>query len=159
FRTANIYPKNIHFNLKTMLQWSRSLLFNLQTKSRAFIVGEKHYDLGNDLFEHMLDKRMTYSCAYWKNATNLDEAQEAKLELICQKMYLKPGMKVLDIGCGWGSFAKYASEKYGVEVVGITVSQNQLELARQKCEGLPIELRLQDYRDVDGKFDRIVSVG
>ncbi len=86
---------------------------------------------------------MVYSCAYWKDAQNLDEAQEAKLDLICRKLNLKPGMKVLDIGCGWGSFAKYAAEKYKVQVVGITISQQQLKLAQQLCKGLPIELRFQ----------------
>lgn len=138
---------------------SKYFLLNPQSKNRAFEVGEKHYDIGNDLFIKMLDKRMTYSCAYWKNASTLDEAQEAKLELICQKLYLKPGMKVLDIGCGWGSFAKYAAEKYQVQVVGITISQQQLELAQVLCKGLPVTLRFQDYRDVNEIFDRIVSVG
>jgi cyclopropane-fatty-acyl-phospholipid synthase len=138
---------------------SKFLLFNRQSKSRATEVGKRHYDIGNELFAKMLDKRMTYSCAYWKNASNLDEAQEAKLELICQKLYLKPGMKVLDIGCGWGSFAKYAAEKYQVEVVGITISQQQLELAKVRCQHLPITLRFQDYRDINEIFDRIVSVG
>lgn len=135
------------------------LLCNLQNKSRALIVGKKHYDLGNDLFECMLDKRMTYSCGYWKKAKTLDEAQEAKLDLVCQKLELRPGLKVLDIGCGWGSFAKYAAEKYGVEVVGITISQEQLELAKERCKGLPVELRFQDYRDIDEKFDRVTSIG
>ncbi|MDP1676072.1 MAG: cyclopropane fatty acyl phospholipid synthase [Bacteroidota bacterium] len=134
-------------------------LFNLQSKRRAFIVGEKHYDLGNDLFQHMLDKRMNYSCAYWKDAANLNEAQENKLELICRKLYLKPGMRVLDIGCGWGPFGKYAAEKYNVNVVGITVSREQVELGRKLCEGLPVEFRLTDYREMNEKFDRIVSVG
>ena len=134
-------------------------LFNLQSKRRAFIIGEKHYDLGNELFQNMLDKRMNYSCAYWKDAGSLDEAQENKLELICRKLYLKPGMRVLDIGCGWGAFGKYAAEKYNVEVVGITVSKEQVELGRKLCEGLPVEFRLLDYRDVNGKYDRIVSVG
>jgi cyclopropane-fatty-acyl-phospholipid synthase len=134
-------------------------LFNLQSKRRAFIIGEKHYDLGNELFQNMLDKRMNYSCAYWKNADSLDKAQEDKLELICHKIYLEPGMRVLDIGCGWGAFGKYAAEKYNVEVVGITVSKNQVELGRKLCEGLPVEFRLIDYRDVNEKFDRIVSVG
>lgn len=134
-------------------------IWNKQSKRRASIVGEEHYDLDNDLFQCMLDRRMTYSCAYWKHATNLNEAQEAKLDLICQKLGLQPGMKVLDIGCGWGSFAKYAAEKYGVRVVGITIAQKQLELAREICKGLPIELRFQDYRDINETFDRIVSVG
>ncbi len=134
-------------------------VFNLQSKKRAFIIGEKHYDLGNDLFRNMLDKRMNYSSAYWKNADNLDAAQENKLELICKKLYLEPGMKVLDIGCGWGAFGKYAAEKYNVETVGITVSKEQASLGKEMCKGLPIEIRLQDYREVNDKFDHIVSVG
>ncbi|WP_420885326.1 cyclopropane fatty acyl phospholipid synthase [Candidatus Protochlamydia phocaeensis] len=146
-------------NFKQLFQLSKYLLFNLQSKKRALIVGKKHYDIGNDLFIKMLDKRMAYSCAYWKNASNLDEAQEAKLELICQKLYLKPGMRILDIGCGWGSFAKYAAEKHHVEVVGITISQQQLELAKELCKELPVTLRFQDYRDVNDMFDRIVSIG
>jgi len=134
-------------------------LFNLQTKRRAFIIGERHYDLGNDLFQNMLDKRMNYSCAYWNDAHSLDEAQENKLDLICRKLYLKPGMRVLDIGCGWGAFGKYAAEKYQVEVVGITVSKEQVDLGRKLCEGLPVEFRLMDYRGLNEKFDIIVSVG
>ncbi|MBA4409804.1 MAG: cyclopropane-fatty-acyl-phospholipid synthase [Odoribacter sp.] len=134
-------------------------LFNLQSKSRAFMVGEKHYDLGNDLFQNMLDRRMNYSCGYWKDALTLDEAQENKLDLICRKIFLKPGMRVLDIGCGWGAFGKYAAEKYKVEVIGITVSKEQVVLGRKLCEGLPVEFRLMDYRDLNEKFDRIVSVG
>ena len=146
-------------NLKIAFQLAGFYLINMQARHRAFIIGERHYDLGNDLFQNMLDKRMNYSCAYWKNANTLDEAQENKLELICKKLYLKPGMRVLDIGCGWGAFGKYAAEKYGVEVVGITVSKEQVALGKELCKGLPIELRLQDYRDVNEKFDRIVSVG
>jgi len=134
-------------------------IFNLQSRKRAFIIGERHYDLGNDLFQHMLDTRMNYSCAYWKDAQCLEEAQENKLELICRKLFLKPGMRILDIGCGWGAFGKYAAEKYQVEVTGITVSREQVELGRILCEGLPVEFRLMDYRDMDEQFDRIVSVG
>lgn len=145
--------------INALWHWLHACIFNLQSKPRAFVVGEKHYDIGNDLFIKMLDKRMTYSCGYWKNASNLDEAQEAKMELVCQKIGLMQGMKVLDIGCGWGSFAKYAAEKYGASVVGITISKNQLELAEHLCKGLPIELRLQDYRDLNEPFDRIVSIG
>jgi len=146
-------------NLKVALQLSGFYILNMQSRKRAFIIGERHYDLGNDLFECMLDKRMNYSCAYWKDASNLDEAQENKLELICRKLYLEPEMKILDIGCGWGAFAKYAAEKYGVSVVGITVSKEQSKLAAELCKGLPVEIRLQDYRDVNEKFDRIVSIG
>lgn len=134
-------------------------LFNLQSRRRAFIIGERHYNLGNDLFQIMLDKRLNYSCAYWKDADSLDAAQENKLDLICRKLYLEPGMRVLDIGCGWGAFGKYAAEKYKVEVVGITVSKEQVELGAKLCEGLPVEFHLMDYRDVKGSFDRIVSVG
>jgi cyclopropane-fatty-acyl-phospholipid synthase len=134
-------------------------IFNLQSKKRAFIIGEKHYDLGNDLFRSMLDKRMNYSSAYWKNANTIDEAQENKLELICKKLYLQEGMRVLDIGCGWSAFGKYAAEKYNVETVGITVSKEQVELGKEMCKGLPVEIHLQDYRELNEKFDRIVSVG
>ena len=134
-------------------------IFNLQSKKRAFIIGEKHYDLGNDLFRNMLDKRMNYSSAFWKDANTLDEAQENKLALICKKLYLQEGMRVLDIGCGWSAFGKYAAEKYNVETIGITVSKEQASLGKEMCKGLPIEIRLQDYREVNDKFDHIVSVG
>jgi cyclopropane-fatty-acyl-phospholipid synthase len=107
----------------------------------------------------MLDRLMVYSCAYWKNSDNLDDAQEAKLNLICRKLNLATGMKVLDIGCGWGGFAKYAAANFDVSVVGVTVSKEQVELTTQICEGLPVEIRLQDYRDVNEKYDAVVSVG
>jgi len=134
-------------------------IFNQQSKSRAFEIGEKHYDIGNDLYEVMLDKRMVYTCAYWDKATNLDQAQENKLDLVCRKIGLKPGQEVLDIGCGWGSFARFAAEKYQAKVVGIAVSKEQVALAQKLCQGLPIEIRLQDYRDLNEKFDHIISLG
>jgi cyclopropane-fatty-acyl-phospholipid synthase len=136
-----------------------AMFLNRQNKKRALIVGKQHYDIGNDLYQAMLDQRMVYTCAYWKNANNVDEAQEAKLKLVCDKLNLQPGQSVLDIGCGWGSFAKYAAENYGVSVVGITISAEQAALAEQHCQGLPIEIRLQDYRDVKQQFDHIVSLG
>lgn len=135
------------------------MLGNPQRPSKAFEVGEKHYDIGNDLYEAMLDSRMTYTCGYWKDAHNLEEAQEAKLDLVCKKLGLKPGHRILDVGCGWGSFLKYASERYGVRGVGITVSKEQAALARERCKGLPIEIRLQDYRDTEGTYDHIASLG
>ncbi|MHB2147715.1 cyclopropane fatty acyl phospholipid synthase [Calditrichota bacterium LG25] len=143
------------------VQWHalRARIFNLQAKRRAFQVGKKHYDIGNDLYTRMLDKRLNYTCAYWKNARNLDEAQEAKLELVCKKLNLKPGMEVLELGCGWGSFAIYAAEKYGVKVTGVTVSREQIELGRQMAKDLPVELKLMDYRDVQGQYDRVLSIG
>lgn len=138
---------------------AKEKLFNLQRKSRAYNIGKQHYDIGNNLYEAMLDSRMIYSCGYWKNAATLDEAQEAKLDLVCRKIGLQKGMSVLDIGCGWGGFAVYAAEKYGAHVTGITVSHEQIELGKKKIKGLPVELRYQDYRDATGKYDRIVSLG
>lgn len=142
---------------------SLKLVVHLQTwlayLSDSFEVGRRHYDLGNDLFQAMLDPRLVYTCGYWKEATTLAAAQEAKLDLVCRKVGLKPGMRVLDIGGGWGSFAKYAAEKYGVSVVNITVSKEQVALANELCKGLPVENRLQDFREVNEKFDAIVSIG
>ncbi len=134
-------------------------LVNLQKISRAFQVGQHHYDLGNELYQYMLDKRMIYSCGYWNEANTLDEAQEAKLELICRKLQLQPGMRLLDIGCGWGGMAAYAAEKYGVTVVGVTVSREQADYARDQCRQLPVTIELKDYRELTGTFDRIVSIG
>jgi cyclopropane-fatty-acyl-phospholipid synthase len=145
--------------LKLVFPVLKAKLFNLQHRGRAFRIGEHHYDLGNDLYQAMLDKRMTYTCGYWKDTDDLDQAQEAKLELVCRKIGLQPEMTVLDIGCGWGSFARYAVEKYGVSVTGVTVSQEQVELGSSLCAGMPIEIRLQDYRDIQGTFDRVVSLG
>jgi cyclopropane-fatty-acyl-phospholipid synthase len=157
----------IRANLENKIRSSHRLAFkfvlskilNFQTRKRSLEVGEKHYDLGNDLFKYMLDSRMIYTCGYWHNANSLDEAQLNKLNLTCQKLWLKPGMRVLDIGCGWGGFAKYAAENFGVEVVGITISKNQYDAAKENCKDLPIEIRFQDYRDLNEKFDRIVSLG
>lgn len=132
---------------------------NMQKSKRAYEVGQRHYDIGNDLFRAMLDRRLNYSCGYWARADTLDEAQEHKLELIAKKLELERDMRVLDIGCGWGGAAKFFAERYDVEVVGITVSENQLALGRELCDGLPVELRLQDYRDLDETFDRILSIG
>jgi len=137
----------------------RARVTNLQRRSRAFDIGRHHYDLGNELFSVMLDKGMNYSCAYWENARTLGQAQRAKLELICRKLDLKPHMTVLDIGCGWGGFARYAAEIYGVTVVGITVSRRQAEFARDYCQGLPVRIEMQDYRSLRETVDRIVSIG
>ncbi len=147
--------------IQRCLIWNaiKGKIINQQRRSKAYVIGERHYDTGNELFKIMLDKRMNYSCGYWKNAKTLDEAQEAKLDLICKKLKLRPGMTVLDIGCGWGSLAKFTAEKYHVKVVGITVSKEQVRLARKLCKGLDVEIRLQDYRDLKEKFDRVVSVG
>jgi cyclopropane-fatty-acyl-phospholipid synthase len=155
---ADLY-RNARFGWRTVLSLLLAKVMNLQTKGKAVDNIQRHYDIGNRLYQLMLDKRMTYTCGYWKNAETLDQAQENKMDLICRKIRLKPGQRVLDIGCGWGSFAKFAAERYGAHVVGITISQKQLELGREMCKGLPVELRFQDYRDVDEKFDHIVSIG
>jgi cyclopropane-fatty-acyl-phospholipid synthase len=137
----------------------RAKIINAQSRSKAYIIGQRHYDIGNRLFSIMLDKRMNYSCGYWEKATTLDDAQEAKLALICKKLLLKPGMTVLDIGCGWGGFAKWAAEKYDVKVRGITVSREQVKFAQEYCKGLDVKIELHDYRELKEKFDRIVSIG
>ncbi|MDT3668859.1 MAG: cyclopropane fatty acyl phospholipid synthase [Aromatoleum sp.] len=143
------------------LMWHvlRTRLLNLQNPRRARQVGEVHYDLGNDFFEAMLDARMAYTCGYWAAAEDLDAAQEAKLDLVCRKLGLDAGMRLLDIGCGWGSLMKFAAERYGVECVGVTISKEQAEYGQARCNGLPIEFRLMDYREIDERFDRIASLG
>jgi len=133
--------------------------FNPQTRARSRQVGERHYDLGNDLYHAMLGQRLVYSCAYWRNADSLDAAQEAKLDLVCRKLQLQPGMRVVDIGCGWGEALKFAAERYGVSGVGITISREQADYARELCAGLPIDIRLQDYRDLHERFDAGFSLG
>jgi cyclopropane-fatty-acyl-phospholipid synthase len=137
---------------------ARARLFNL-AKRRPFEIGRRHYDLGNDLYRAMLGTRLVYSCGYWPQARNLDEAQEHKLDLVCRKLRLAPGMRVLDIGCGWGEALKFAADRYRVSGVGVTVSEQQAVFARELCHGLPIDIRLQDYREVAGHFDRVFSIG
>jgi cyclopropane-fatty-acyl-phospholipid synthase len=137
----------------------KALMMNLQAKARSGASVEAHYDIGNDLYTRMLDPRMVYTCAYWDKAKNLTEAQEAKLDLVCRKVGLEPGMRVLDLGCGWGGFASWAAEKYGCTVLGVTLSKDQVALGSQLWKHLPVELRLCDYRDVQGTFDRVVSIG
>ncbi|MBZ0057370.1 MULTISPECIES: cyclopropane fatty acyl phospholipid synthase [unclassified Leclercia] len=146
-------------HLKDTLRIAAARLFNLQSKKRAWIVGKEHYDLGNDLFSRMLDPAMQYSCGYWKQATSLQQAQQDKLRLICEKLQLEPGMRVLDIGCGWGGLAEFMAQHYGVSVVGVTISAEQQRMAQARCAGLDVAILLQDYRDLNDQFDRIVSVG
>ncbi|WP_227368666.1 cyclopropane fatty acyl phospholipid synthase [Halomonas sp. M20] len=151
--------KRNHKPTEKLMYRLHSGFINMQSKARAYIVGETHYDLGNDLFQRMLDSTMCYSCGYWKEADNLHDAQVAKLDLAARKLKIEPGMKVLDIGCGWGSFAEHAARHYGAEVTGITISKEQAALGRERCAGLPVEILLEDYRDLVGRFDRIVSIG
>ncbi len=148
-------------SLKPAILWEvfKARVMNLQSGARAFIIGRRHYDTGNRLFKIMLDKGLNYSCGYWHNACDLDEAQIGKLDLICRKIGLEQGMTVLDIGCGWGGFAKYAAETYGVKVKGITVSKEQAGYAREQSKGLDVTIELTDYHDLNEQFDRIVSIG
>lgn len=155
----NNLRQEVENNFRSAFQVLRAKLINRQSRSRAYEVGEQHYDLGNDLYQAMLDKRLNYTCGYWKDADNLDEAQEAKLELVCKKIGIHPGMRILELGCGWGSFAKYAAEKHGASVLGVTISKEQVALGMEMCKGLPVELRLQDYREVQGQFDAVISIG
>ncbi len=157
-----ILKANLDDKVNPRMEWLtyiKARIFNLQKPASCFMDCQHHYDIGNDLYAFMLDKYRIYSCAYWKNASSLDEAQENKLDLVCRKMFLKPGMRVLDIGCGWGGTAKFIAENYDVEVVGVTVSKKQASFAKKFCEGLPVTIYLEDYRSIEGVFDRIVSIG
>jgi cyclopropane-fatty-acyl-phospholipid synthase len=142
----------------------RARVLNLQAPARADHVARQHYDLGNDLYLAMLGPRMIYSCAYWRGAdghvaVGLEAAREAKLDLVCRKLGLRPGMRVLDVGCGWGGALAFAAERYGVSGVGVTISGEQAAYARDYCRGLPVEIRLQDYRELHERFDAIMSIG
>lgn len=141
----------------------KSRLMNLQSRARAWQVGERHYDSGNELFEAMLDPTMSYSCGYWAHGETLEQAQRAKLELICRKLQLRPGMTLLDIGCGWGGLMRHAAEQYGASCVGLTISREQAEWASRQLQGLPARVELVDYREFrpadSQRFDRLVSIG
>jgi cyclopropane-fatty-acyl-phospholipid synthase len=151
--------EQVPLNFHTALAFATSLLFNLQSRRRAGTVGKRHYDVGNDLFECMLDPAMQYSCAWFRETDDLAQAQREKMDLICRKLGLQRGMRFLDIGCGWGGLAKHAVEHYGCRAVGITISEQQRSYATESCRGLPVEIRLQDYRELNERFDRVVSVG
>lgn len=147
------------------LAWTtlRTRLFNLQTARRSWQVGREHYDLGNDLFEGMLDPTLAYSCGYWAQAEDLGGAQQAKLDLVCRKLGLRPGMTLLDIGCGWGSLMQFAAQHYGVHCTGLTISKAQADWGSARMQGLPVRFELADYRSFNAegarRFDRIASIG
>jgi cyclopropane-fatty-acyl-phospholipid synthase len=147
-------------NWKIVPQLLLARMRNFQTIRRSFGSGQHHYDIGRDLYEAMLDPRMLYTCALWSTgARTLDEAQDAKLALVCTKLGLRPGMDVLDLGCGWAGFAAYAAEHHGVRVRGLTVSNDQVAYARQRYAHLPITIELDDYRNATGRYDAVVSIG
>lgn len=159
---AGLYGKFI--NSKNYGYFSHPMQFvsgklNLQMGDDSWKVAQVHYDGANEVIETMLDENMQYSCGYWRNATNLNDAQIAKMDLIAAKLHLQPGMRVLDLGCGYGTLACYLAKNYGVSVVGCTISKEQIKYGKVASEGLPVELQLRDYREMDGKFDRIVTVG
>jgi cyclopropane-fatty-acyl-phospholipid synthase len=166
-RLDELLVKVLEANLRAKVKPGRRLLaaslqsrlLNRQTLSKAARNASAHYDIGNDLYERMLDKRMIYSCAYWNGAHELDAAQEAKLDLICTKLGLEPGMRLLDIGCGWGGLAQFAAERYGAKVTGISPALQQVVVARRRCAGLDVDIRQIDFRQIKGTYDRIVSVG
>jgi cyclopropane-fatty-acyl-phospholipid synthase len=157
----------IHYKQKApgqdLFHFISNSIFNRQTLHKGSLeVIEKHYNIGNDLYEAFLDKYLMYTCGYWSGnppARTLDEAQEAKMDLICRKLNLKPGQAVLDIGCGWGGFAKFAATKYGAHVTGISLSDEQIRYAKEFTKGLSVEILKKDYREMEGQFDAIVTIG
>ena len=146
-------------NLKSFLFYLYVTLFNPQSPARAHIIAHRHYDLGNELFLSFLDSYNQYSCAYFQQTADLEEAQRKKLDLICRKIHLQQQDHVLDIGCGWGGFARYATENYGCEVTAVNISKEQVNYARESCGNLPVNIVQQDYRKIQGSFDKIVSIG
>lgn len=149
--------------LLDQLQSVQERLSDPQSLQGAFRVGRHHYDIDPRVYAAMLDPRLTYSCGYWRHADDLINAQEAKLRLICEKLQLRPGQRLLDLGCGWGALAGFASREYGVNVVGITVSKRQADYVREHLSNLPVTVLLCDYRQLPrlhhGDFDRVASVG
>lgn len=137
----------------------KSMLLNMQSRRRARRVARTHYNLGNAFYADMLGPGMLYTCAYWNDADTLEEAQNAKCELICKKLDLQPGDSVLDVGCGWGGFAEYAARRHGCRVTAYNIAEEQVRFARERCKGLDVEVILDDYRSAKGSYDKIVSIG
>lgn len=150
--------KAVH-DTHSLLNTVKARLFNMQDKDRSKRVAQCHYDLSHEFYERMLGPHMQYTCAYWKQAGTLAEAQEQKLELICRKLQLRPGERVLELGCGWGGFARYAALHYGCSVVAYNISEQQVLYARRWCAGLPVEIRLGDYRDAAGEYEKVAAIG
>lgn len=132
---------------------------NPQSPKRARKVAKVHYDLGNDFYEDMLDPWMQYTCGYWARAETLNEAQEHKLDLVCRKLQLEEGDHVLELGGGWGGFARFAAERYGCHVTSYNISREQVAYARQWTRDLPVTVHEKDYREATGLYDKVVSIG
>jgi len=141
------------------LLYLKSALMNMQTRTRARRVAQKHYNLGNEFYADMLDPGMHYTCAYWENAKTLEEAQNAKCELICKKLMLVPGDSILELGCGWGGFAEYAARQYGCRVTAYNIAGEQVRYARKRCKDLNVEIVHDDYRSTTGRYDKVLSIG
>ena len=137
----------------------KSRFLNMQTPRRSRRVAEAHYNLGNDFYADMLGPGMHYTCAYWEDATTLEDAQAAKCELVCRKLMLEPGESVLELGCGWGGFAEYAARHYGCRVTAYNIAEEQVKYARERCRDLDVEIVLDDYRNARGRYDKVVSIG
>jgi cyclopropane-fatty-acyl-phospholipid synthase len=156
-------PLSKRLQLQSLAELVRERWLNPQSLRRAFVVGQHHYNIDPRVYTAMLDPQMVYSCGYWRQANDLNTAQEHKLRLICEKLQLEPGQTLLDIGCGWGSLAAYAARNYGVNVMGITVSSRQASYIKECLGNLPIQVALCDYRRlpqlVNEPFDRIASIG
>jgi cyclopropane-fatty-acyl-phospholipid synthase len=144
---------------KTVLSVIKAKLTNQQSRTRSKKVTEVHYDLSNDFFKDMLDPNMQYSCAYFKDTEDLAKAQEQKMQLIAKKLQIKKGETVLDIGGGWGGLAKFLAKEYGCNVTMYTLSKEQAAYAKNFTKGLAVTVEHKDYRDIEGKYDKIVSVG
>ena len=151
--------EKIRGNLRAFLFDLSARIFNLQSPDGAAIAVRRHYDLGNDLFFSFLDPCNQYSCAYFQGTDDLAKAQQNKLDLICRKIDLQPKDQVLDIGCGWGGCARYAAEHYGCAVMAVNLSEEQIRYAREYCKNLPVKFLREDYRQIEGSFNKIVSVG
>ncbi len=149
--------------LPHLFLYLRSALFNMQTVVRAKRVAMQHYDITTNVFEWMLDPYLQYTCGYWPGANTLELAQTQKMDLVIKKLGLEAGDHLLDIGCGWGGLARYASERYGIKTYGLSISHSQLEYAAQLCEGLDCEFRYGDYRHLEEiypqQFDAISIIG
>lgn len=145
--------------LRYLLHFLPGLIFNLQSKTRSRIIAERHYDLDNDLFLSFLDSNCQYSCAYFYETDDLEQAQRQKLELIARKLNLSKNDHLLDIGCGWGGLARYFAKNFGCKITAVNISRQQLQYAKKICQGLPVYFYDCDYRNIDGQFDKIVSVG
>jgi cyclopropane-fatty-acyl-phospholipid synthase len=156
--TAGLDTK-IKGGFKFLMPILSAVIFNLQSKIRSAIVAERHYDLDNELFMSFLDPYNQYSCAYFDGTEDLNEAQQRKIDLICKKISLSKEDHLLDVGCGWGGFAKYIAEHYSCEVTAINISEKQISYARESCKDLPVQILRCDYRDLQGSFDKIVSIG